>query len=166
MTTHNIVTRGQWLEGRRDLIAPEKDLTQRSDQVARLRQNLPWVHVDRDYVFDAPKGRRTLADLFEVRRQLPVQHFMFAPGWEQLPELLLQGPPCRRHDFLPRPSRRQLGGAPGSIAFGPPNAKLPESITGFRHPTYLLRHPSLAGVEEPNARLQLQARTPRSRRID
>jgi len=83
MTTHNIVTRGQWLEGRRDLIAPEKDLTQRSDQVARLRQNLPWVHVDRDYVFDAPKGRRTLADLFEGRRQLPVQHFMFAPGWEQ-----------------------------------------------------------------------------------
>ena len=53
------------------------------DQIARERRALPWVRVEKDYVFDTPEGRRTLADLFEGRRQLLVQHFMFGPGWEQ-----------------------------------------------------------------------------------
>jgi predicted dithiol-disulfide oxidoreductase (DUF899 family) len=82
MTTH-IVTHDKWLEARRDLLAAEKDLTRRSDEVARLRRQLPWVRVEKDYVFDGPDGRQTLADLFDGRRQLLVQHFMLAPGWEE-----------------------------------------------------------------------------------
>jgi predicted dithiol-disulfide oxidoreductase (DUF899 family) len=77
------VSRDRWLEARRDLLAAEKDLTRRSDQVAALRRQLPWVRIDKTYVFDAPDGRRTLADLFDGRRQLMVQHFMLGPGWEQ-----------------------------------------------------------------------------------
>ena len=83
MTTHAIETREKWLEARLDLLAAEKDLTHRSDQVAELRRKLPWVRVDKVYVFDGPNGKVTLADLFGSRRQLLVQHFMLAPGWEQ-----------------------------------------------------------------------------------
>jgi predicted dithiol-disulfide oxidoreductase (DUF899 family) len=83
MTTHMTVSRDKWLEARRDLLAAEKDLTQRSDQVAQLRRQLPWVRIDRPYLFDGPEGRQTLADLFDGRRQLLVQHFMLGPGWEQ-----------------------------------------------------------------------------------
>jgi predicted dithiol-disulfide oxidoreductase (DUF899 family) len=82
MTTH-IVTHDKWLEARRDLLAAEKDLTRRGDEVARLRRQLPWVRVEKDYVFDGPDGRQTLAELFAGRRQLLVQHFMLAPGWEE-----------------------------------------------------------------------------------
>jgi predicted dithiol-disulfide oxidoreductase (DUF899 family) len=83
MTEHAIATREQWLEARRDLLAAEKDLTRRSDQVAQLRRQLPWVRVDKAYVFDGPDGRQSLADLFDGRRQLIVQHFMLTPGAEQ-----------------------------------------------------------------------------------
>ena len=83
MTTHAIETREKWLEARLDLLAAEKDLLRRSDQVAELRRKLPWVRVDKAYVFDGPNGKVTLADLFGSRRQLLVQHFMLAPGWEQ-----------------------------------------------------------------------------------
>jgi predicted dithiol-disulfide oxidoreductase (DUF899 family) len=83
MTTHATVSRDKWLEARRDLLAAEKDLTRRADQVARLRRQLPWVRIDKDYVFEGAAGRRTLADLFDGRRQLLVQHFMLGPGWEQ-----------------------------------------------------------------------------------
>jgi predicted dithiol-disulfide oxidoreductase (DUF899 family) len=83
MTTQAIVTREKWLEARRDLLAAEKDLTRRSDQVAQLRRQLPWVRVDKAYVFDGPDGKVSLADLFDGRRQLLVQHFMLAPGWEE-----------------------------------------------------------------------------------
>jgi len=83
MTEHRTVSRERWLEARRDLLAAEKDLTRRSDEVARLRRQLPWVRVDKPYVFDGPDGRPTLAELFDGRRQLLVQHFMLGPGWEQ-----------------------------------------------------------------------------------
>ena len=83
MTTHTIVTREKWLEARLDLLAAEKDLTRRSDEVARLRRQLPWVRVEKNYVFEGPDGRETLADLFDGRSQLIVQQFMLAPGWEQ-----------------------------------------------------------------------------------
>jgi len=83
MTTHAIETREKWLEARLDLLAAEKDLLRRSDQVAELRRKLPWVRVDKAYVFDGPNGKVTLADLFGSHRQLLVQHFMLAPGWEQ-----------------------------------------------------------------------------------
>jgi predicted dithiol-disulfide oxidoreductase (DUF899 family) len=83
MTNHTITSREEWLEARRDLLAAEKDLSRRSDQVAALRRRLPWVRVDKTYVFDGPAGKVSFADLFDGRRQLIVQHFMLGPGWEQ-----------------------------------------------------------------------------------
>jgi predicted dithiol-disulfide oxidoreductase (DUF899 family) len=80
---HPAVSRDQWVVERKKLLAREKELTRLGDLIARERRALPWVRIEKNYVFDAPEGRRTLADLFEGRRQLLVQHFMFAPGWEQ-----------------------------------------------------------------------------------
>lgn len=80
---HPTVSRDQWLARRKALLAREKELSRLGDQIARERRELPWLRIEKDYVFDGPAGRRTLADLFEGRRQLLVQHFMFAPGWEQ-----------------------------------------------------------------------------------
>jgi predicted dithiol-disulfide oxidoreductase (DUF899 family) len=80
---HRVVSRDQWVAERRTLLAREKELMRLSDQIARERRALPWVRIDKNYVFDTPEGPRTLAQLFEGRRQLLVQHFMFAPGWEQ-----------------------------------------------------------------------------------
>lgn len=83
MSTYATVSRDKWLEARRDLLAAEKDLTRRGDQVAQLRRQLPWVRVDKEYTFDGSDGRQTLADLFDGRHQLLMQHFMLAPGAEQ-----------------------------------------------------------------------------------
>jgi predicted dithiol-disulfide oxidoreductase (DUF899 family) len=83
MTTHMTTARDKWLEARLDLLAAEKDLTRRSDEVAQLRRQLPWVQVDKNYVFEGPDGPVTLADLFDGRSQLIVQQFMLAPGWEE-----------------------------------------------------------------------------------
>lgn len=80
---HPVVSRDRWIAERQALLAREKELTHLRDRIARERRALPWVRIDQDYVFDGPEGRRTLAELFEGRRQLLVQHFMFAPGWEQ-----------------------------------------------------------------------------------
>src|SRR6266851_5426386 len=80
---HPIVSRDQWLAERRKLLAREKELTRLGDQIARERRALPWVRMEQDYVFDTQEGRRPLADLFDGRRQLVMQHFMLAPGWEQ-----------------------------------------------------------------------------------
>ena len=82
MTTHMTATREDWLEARRDLLAAEKDLTRRSDKVAELRRQLPWVRVDKAYAFDAEEGRKTLKDLFDGRSQLLVYHFMFGPDYK------------------------------------------------------------------------------------
>lgn len=82
-TGHPVVSREQWTVERRKLLAREKELTRLHDQVARERRALPWVRLDKDYTFDTPAGRRKLADLFEGRQQLLVQHFMFGPGWAQ-----------------------------------------------------------------------------------
>jgi predicted dithiol-disulfide oxidoreductase (DUF899 family) len=80
---HAVVSRELWLAERKALLAREKELTRLHDQIARERRALPWVRLQKSYVFDGPAGRRTLAELFEGRRQLLVQHFMFGPGWEQ-----------------------------------------------------------------------------------
>ena len=82
MTTHITANRDEWLEARRDLLAAEKDLTRRSDEVARLRQRLPWVQIDKTYMFDTEAGVRSLADLFDGRSQLLVYHFMFGPDYK------------------------------------------------------------------------------------
>jgi len=80
MTTHTIISQEKWLEARRDLLAAEKDLTHRGDQVAELRRKLPWVRVEKRYAFEGPDGKVSLAELFAGRSQLLVQHFMLAPG--------------------------------------------------------------------------------------
>lgn len=80
---HPVVTRDRWVAERKALLAREKQMSRLSDELARDRQKLPWVLVDKPYVFDTPSGQRTLTDLFEGRHQLIVQHFMLAPGWEE-----------------------------------------------------------------------------------
>ena len=80
---HTVASRDDWLAQRRLLLAREKEFTRLGDQLARERRALPWVRLDKAYTFEAPDGRRTLAELFDGRSQLMVQHFMLAPGWEQ-----------------------------------------------------------------------------------
>ena len=80
---HQVVSRDRWIAERKNLLAREKELTHLRDQIARERRALSWVRVEKSYVFDTPEGKRTLADLFEDRRQLLVQHFMLGPGWKQ-----------------------------------------------------------------------------------
>ena len=80
---HPVVSSDRWVNERKTLLAREKELMRLHDQIARERRALPWVRVEKDYVFDTPEGKRSLADLFEGRRQLVVQHFMFTPGKEQ-----------------------------------------------------------------------------------
>jgi predicted dithiol-disulfide oxidoreductase (DUF899 family) len=82
MTEHTIGTREQWLAARLELLAAEKELTRQSDELARRRQALPWVRVDKDYVFDTDAGKQTLRDLFAGRSQLIVYHFMFGPDYK------------------------------------------------------------------------------------
>lgn len=81
--SHPVVPRERWLAERKQLLAREKELTRLEDQIASERRALPWVRVDKDYVFDTPEGPRKLAELFHGRRQLLVQHFMLGPDWEQ-----------------------------------------------------------------------------------
>jgi predicted dithiol-disulfide oxidoreductase (DUF899 family) len=83
MEMPNVVTHEQWLKARRELLAAEKEFTRQRDALTRRRMAMPWERVEKHYVFDTPQGQRTLAELFEDRRQLLVQHFMFGPGWEQ-----------------------------------------------------------------------------------
>jgi predicted dithiol-disulfide oxidoreductase (DUF899 family) len=79
MTTHTIGTREEWLAARIELLKAEKELTHRSDELARQRQALPWVPVNKGYRFDTDEGGASLADLFRGRSQLLVYHFMFGP---------------------------------------------------------------------------------------
>ena len=81
MTTHAIGTRDEWLAARLDLLAAEKEHTRRSDELARRRQELPWVRVDKGYRFETEEGIASLADLFRGRSQLLVYHFMFGPDY-------------------------------------------------------------------------------------
>jgi predicted dithiol-disulfide oxidoreductase (DUF899 family) len=78
-----VVSRTEWLEARKQLLLKEKSYTRQGDALAAERRSLPWVRVDRDYVFEAPNGKESLADLFEGRSQLIVQHFMLGPGWKE-----------------------------------------------------------------------------------
>jgi len=83
MQSHLIVSREQWIEARRALMTREKELTRAREALSEARRELPWVRVDKDYVFDGAEGRMHLADLFRGRSQLIVQHFMFAPAWDE-----------------------------------------------------------------------------------
>jgi predicted dithiol-disulfide oxidoreductase (DUF899 family) len=81
MTDHKTGTREEWLAARLDLLSAEKELTRRSDALARQRQELPWVRVDEKYSFETDEGSASLADLFQGRSQLLVYHFMFGPDY-------------------------------------------------------------------------------------
>ncbi|HUD53360.1 thioredoxin family protein [Parvibaculum sp.] len=83
MEQHKIVSREEWLAARKALLAREKELTHLADEVAAARLAMPWVKVEKSYVFDTLRGRKTLAELFDGRSQLIVYHFMFAPGWTE-----------------------------------------------------------------------------------
>jgi predicted dithiol-disulfide oxidoreductase (DUF899 family) len=82
MTTHATGTREAWLAARLDLLKAEKELTRRGDEIARQRQALPWVRVDKAYRFETEAGNVALADLFQGRSQLLVYHFMFGPDYK------------------------------------------------------------------------------------
>src|ERR1022692_1261265 len=81
MTDHRTGTREEWLAARLELLEAEKALTRRSDELARSRQELPWVRIDKEYRFDTDEGTASLADLFKGRSQLLVYHFMFGPEY-------------------------------------------------------------------------------------
>ena len=83
METPKVVSHEEWLEARLELLAAEKALTRERDALTRRRMAMPWRRVEKNYGFDTSEGPRTLADLFEGRHQLLLQHFMFAPGWEE-----------------------------------------------------------------------------------
>ena len=82
MTTHTTGTREQWLSARLELLKAEKELTRRSDELAQLREQLPWVRLNKQYRFETDAGSATLRDLFQGRSQLLVYHFMFGPDYQ------------------------------------------------------------------------------------
>lgn len=83
MTTHAIVSPKEWLTARKALLDKEKEFTRLRDQLSEERRELPWVKVEKEYLFDSNNGKETLAELFENRSQLIVYHFMYGPDWEE-----------------------------------------------------------------------------------
>jgi predicted dithiol-disulfide oxidoreductase (DUF899 family) len=82
MTAYAVVSKGEWIEARKRFLAKEKEFTKIRDQLSAERRALPWLRIDKEYTFDGPNGRETLAQLFGDRSQLMIYHFMFAPEWE------------------------------------------------------------------------------------
>ena len=80
---HEVVSREEWLAARKELLKKEKEFTQLRDQLSAERREMPWVRVEKNYVFDGPHGKVTLADLFDGRSQLIIYHFMFDPEWTE-----------------------------------------------------------------------------------
>lgn len=78
-----VVSREEWLKARKELLAKEKALTRQRDAVAAERRKMPWVKVEKNYEFDTPAGKKTLAELFNGRNQLVIYHFMFGPDWAE-----------------------------------------------------------------------------------
>jgi predicted dithiol-disulfide oxidoreductase (DUF899 family) len=83
MLEREIVSEADWLVARKDLLTREKEFTRQRDALSAARRALPMVKVEKEYVFDGPKGKETLADLFDGRSQLIVYHFMLGPGWDE-----------------------------------------------------------------------------------
>jgi predicted dithiol-disulfide oxidoreductase (DUF899 family) len=78
-----VVSHEKWLSARKKFLVTEKEFTRLRDELSRRRRQLPWEKVEKSYVFEGPKGKETLADLFEKRSQLMVYHFMFNPDWSE-----------------------------------------------------------------------------------
>jgi predicted dithiol-disulfide oxidoreductase (DUF899 family) len=83
LNQHKVVSPDEWLDARKQFLIKEKEFTRLRDQLTQQRRELPWVKVEKNYVFEGPDGKTTLAELFEGRSQLAVYHFMFAPDWEE-----------------------------------------------------------------------------------
>ena len=83
MENQMVVSREEWLVARKEHLAKEKEFTQLRDQLSRQRRKLPWVKVDKEYVFQGPNGKETLSELFAGRNQLLIYHFMFGHDWEE-----------------------------------------------------------------------------------
>jgi predicted dithiol-disulfide oxidoreductase (DUF899 family) len=81
--SRKVVSRSEWLDTRKAFLAKEKALTRQRDALAKERLELPWVRVEKDYVFETSEGKKTLAELFGDKKQLLLHHFMFGPEWEQ-----------------------------------------------------------------------------------
>ena len=81
--SHTVVSQNEWLEARKGLLAKEKKFTRARDALSAERRKMPWVKIDKPYIFESPDGRETLADLFGGHSQLIIYHFMLGPGWVQ-----------------------------------------------------------------------------------
>jgi len=79
---HPVVSHEVWLSARKEFLTKEKEFTQLRDELSQQRRELPWEAVDKNYIFEGPKGKQTLPELFDGRSQLIVYHFMFDPSWE------------------------------------------------------------------------------------
>src|SRR5208283_3067793 len=82
MQNHRVVSHDEWIAARKEFLAREKEFTRLRDQISQLRREMPWERVEKNYVFDGPEGKVSLADLFGGQSQLVVYHFMFDPSWE------------------------------------------------------------------------------------
>jgi len=83
MTSHKVVSSQQWLDARRELLLKEKEFSRLRDELSQMQRDLPWEKVEKNYTFDGPRGKVTLAELFEGKSQLIVYHFMFAADWDE-----------------------------------------------------------------------------------
>ena len=79
---HKIVSESEWIDYRKALLKDEKEFTILRDRLSQQRQDLPWVVINKEYIFEGPDGKQTLSELFAGRSQLVIYHFMFDPGWE------------------------------------------------------------------------------------
>jgi predicted dithiol-disulfide oxidoreductase (DUF899 family) len=82
MENHRIVSEAEWTEKRKELLAREKEFNRLRDDLSQRRRDLPWVRVDKTYLFEGPHGRATLPELFDGKSQLIIYHFMFDPSWD------------------------------------------------------------------------------------
>ena len=83
MSNHKIVSHEEWIRRRKALLEKEKEWSKLQDELTRKRMDLPWEEVHKNYVFDAPEGEKSLADLFGENSQLITYHFMLGPGWDE-----------------------------------------------------------------------------------
>ena len=82
LDNHKVVSESEWIEARKELLKKEKEFTVLRDQLSQQRRDLPWVQVNKEYVFDGPNGKQTLSELFDGRSQLIVYHLMYDPKWD------------------------------------------------------------------------------------
>lgn len=82
LDNHKVVSESEWIEARKELLKKEKEFTVLRDQLSQERRDLPWVQVNKEYVFDGPNGKQSLSELFDGRSQLIVYHLMYDPAWD------------------------------------------------------------------------------------